>query len=69
MSDHNESSEGAFWGGAICGFLIGGIAAFILSELATLYEVRQQAVEHGVAEWVVDGKGNVNFQWKGEKGE
>ena len=32
------------------------------------YEIKKQAVQAGVAEWVVDEQGTVDFRWKA-KGE
>lgn len=51
--------------------LLGGTLIFVgclLAESVTeLKDLKQNAIEKGYAEWIVDVRGNVEFKWKENK--
>ena len=59
-------SEG-FQTGLLAGLILCLVACFALLYLSCS-SWRQDAVNHGAAEWIMDEKGSVTWQWKDEGG-
>lgn len=55
---------------AVCALLGGTVIflAYLHAESVTeLKDLKQDAIEKGYAEWIVDVRGNVEFKWKENK--
>jgi hypothetical protein len=53
--------------GFTCGAFITLVIVLLFHWLSPYTVRRQEAVDHGAAEWVVDNQGHVEFKWKDGK--
>jgi hypothetical protein len=59
-------STGPSLGEVLCLFIL-VFVGWLLGTGLTEKKYRQEAVDHGAAEWVVDNQGHVEFKWKDGK--